>query len=46
MSLRARYRCGMCHKSCFIPCRFTASEFREMELEANGASLNEEGEPE
>ncbi len=28
--LRRQYRCAMCHKNCLIPCRFTASEFREM----------------
>jgi hypothetical protein len=26
--LRTEYRCVMCHKRCFIPCRLTASEFR------------------
>jgi hypothetical protein len=33
--LRARYRCTMCHKQCFVPCRFTAVEFSEMVQEAD-----------
>lgn len=30
--LRSKYRCKMCHKRCFIPCRLSASVFRQMEL--------------
>ena len=40
--LRTKYRCKMCHKSCFIPCGLTASEFRQMEQgEFDGASSDE-----
>jgi hypothetical protein len=44
--LRTMYRCEMCRKSCFIPCRLTASEFRQMERDASGASLHEDAERE
>ena len=27
--VRMRHRCLMCHKHCLIPCKFTASEFRQ-----------------
>jgi hypothetical protein len=27
-TLRVAYRCGMCHKQCLTPCRFTGAEFR------------------
>jgi hypothetical protein len=30
-ALRTKYRCQMCHKQCFVPCRFTAAEFFKME---------------
>ena len=46
VELRTRYRCEMCHKSCFIPCTLTTSQFRQMELEASGVSLHEDAEPE
>jgi len=27
--LRLRHRCLLCHKHCLVPCKFTASEFRQ-----------------
>ncbi len=43
-SLVSKYRCAMCHKHCETPCRFTASEFRQLE-EAIRACPNQEPEP-
>lgn len=28
--LRTVHRCGMCHKRCLIPCKFTGDEFRQL----------------
>jgi len=41
--LRTKYRCKMCHKSCFIPCRLTASEFRQMEQGTFNGTSSDEG---
>jgi len=41
--LRGRYRCTMCHKQCFVPCRFTAAEFSEMMLDTDEGSSESEG---
>ncbi len=30
LALRSKYRCALCHKHCPIPCRFTASEYRQL----------------
>ncbi len=30
LALRSRYRCALCYKHCPIPCRFTASEYRQL----------------
>jgi hypothetical protein len=29
--VRTMYRCRMCHKHCFIPCRLNISQFKELE---------------
>lgn len=33
----------MCHKQCFVPCRFTADEFSEMMLETDEGDSEAEG---
>jgi len=43
LMLRTKYRCKMCHKSCFIPCRLTASEFRQMEQGTFNGTSSDEG---
>ncbi len=34
VKLRSRYRCGMCHKHCVVPCVFTRAEFAILEQAA------------
>lgn len=47
--LRTRYRCDRCYKSCLVPCRFTAAEFRQLEQSGDEPTPDEGsnvGEPE
>ena len=43
-SLLSEYRCTMCHKHCETPCRFTASDFRQL-VEATRYCPDHEPEP-
>ena len=42
-ALRTRYRCQMCHKQCFVPCRFTAAEFLQMEQAMSDGGSPDDG---
>lgn len=42
-TLRAKYRCQMCHKRCWVPCRFTSSEFRQLEQAVREGRFPDDG---